>query len=128
MHGLADAGFVPAVAAAPELVGFTEEETASTLCRAISGSALVSALVTKAEWGAVKVMPYKAHLAVDLATGMFSMAAPWLFGFAGNTKARNTFLAMGLVGLVVTALSRPEEMEPGHELNLKRKASALPAL
>ncbi|MGV3540373.1 MAG: hypothetical protein ACO1OQ_11210 [Rufibacter sp.] len=128
MHGIAEVGYIPAVASAPESVGFTEEETATTLCRAISGMALVSALVTKAEWGAVKVMPYKLHLGIDFATSVFALAAPWLFGFAGNEKARNTFLAMGVTGLVVGALSRPDEMDPAKEQTLKRKASQLPAL
>lgn len=88
----------------------------------------MSALVTKAEWGAVQVMPYKAHLAIDFATSVFSLAAPWVFGFSRNTKARNTFLAMGLTGLVVGLLSRPEEMDPERVRTLKRRADALPAM
>ncbi|MFB9862794.1 hypothetical protein EFA69_19510 [Rufibacter immobilis] len=128
LHGIADVAYIPAVASAPETVGFTEEETATTLCRAISGGTLVSALVTKAEWGAVQVMPYKAHLAIDFVTSAFSLAAPWLFGFAHNTKARNTFLTIGLTGLVVGLLSRPEEMDPAKVRKLKLRADALPAL
>ena len=128
MHGLAEAGYIPAVASAPESVGFTEQETATTLCRAIGGMALVSALVTKAEWGVVQAVPYKVHLGIDAATSLFALAAPWLFGFSRHEKARNTFLAMGMTGLVVGALSRPEEMDPGKERSLRRKAEALPAL
>ncbi|WP_181307098.1 hypothetical protein [Rufibacter sp. XAAS-G3-1] len=128
MHGVADVAYIPAVASAPETVGFTEEETATTLCRAIAGGTLVSALVTKAEWGAVQVMPYKAHLAIDFATSVFALAAPWMFGFSQNMKARNTFLAMGLVGLVVGALSRPEEMSPTKVRTLRRRADTHPAL
>ncbi|RNI22008.1 hypothetical protein [Rufibacter latericius] len=128
MHGIAEVAYIPAVAAAPESVGFTEEETATTLCRAIAGGTLVSALVTKAEWGAVQVMPYKAHLAIDFATSIFSLAAPWMFGFSQNTKARNTFVTMGLVGLVVGTLSRPEEMDPTRVRTLRRRADTHPAL
>ena len=128
MHGVAEAVYIPAMASAPESVGFTEEETATTLCRAIGGMALMSALITKAEWGAVQVLPYKAHLAVDVATSLFTLAAPWLFGFSGNEKARNVFIGLGVTGLVVGALSRPEEMDPAKERSLRRKAKALPAL
>ncbi|MFC6998878.1 SPW repeat domain-containing protein [Rufibacter roseus] len=128
LHGIADVAYIPAVASAPETVGFTEEETATTLCRAISGGTLVSALVTRAEWGAVKAMPFKMHLAVDFATSAFALAAPWLFGFSKNAKARNTFVAMGLTGLVVGLLSRPEEMDPDKEQWLKQKAEQLPPL
>lgn len=108
-HGVADYLYVPAVAAAPELAGFTSP-TAARLARAFSASALVSALCTRAEWGVVKVVPYRTHLAVDAVTGLAALAAPWLFGFADDARARNTFLAMGVVALSAVALSRPEEM------------------
>jgi hypothetical protein len=128
MHGEAEAAYIPAMATAPESIGFTRQETATTLCRAIGGMALVSALVTKAEWGAVPVVPFKAHLAVDMVTSLFTLAAPWLFNFSHHEKARNTFLALGATGLVVSALSRSEEMDPMKERSLRRKAEALPAL
>jgi hypothetical protein len=38
------------------------------------------------------------------------LSAPWLFGFAKDRKARNTFLAAGLFGLLAGLLSKPEEM------------------
>ncbi|WP_062544658.1 hypothetical protein [Rufibacter tibetensis] len=128
MHGIAEVAYIPAVAMMPETAGFTEEETATTLCRAIAGNALVSALVTKAEWGAVQVMPYKLHLGIDFATSAFALAAPWLFGFSNNEKARNAFVGMGVTGLLVGLLSRPEEMDPAKVRTLKRRADALPAL
>ena len=37
-------------------------------------------------------------------------AAPTLFGFAGNPKARNAFLAFGVFGLMAGTLSQPDEM------------------
>ncbi|WP_205504365.1 SPW repeat domain-containing protein [Rufibacter psychrotolerans] len=128
LHGVLEAAYIPAIASAPETVGFTEEETATTLCRAIGGMALTSALVTKAEWGAVQVMPYKTHLTMDFVTSAFTLAAPWLFGFSQNTKARNAFVGMGLTGVLVGLLSRPEEMDPAKVRRLRRKADNLPAL
>lgn len=117
MHGvLADYPYLLAVSTAPETVGFAEDSpTATALCRAIGGGVLATSLLTRAEWGVVRVLPYKAHLAkahlaIDLGTSLFALAAPWLFGFAKNEKARNTFLAMGAVGLVAGALCKPEEM------------------
>ena len=63
----------------------------------------MSSLLTRAEWGAVQVMPYRAHhrahLVVDAALDAFALAAPWRFGFAGDRRARNTSLAMGAAGL-----------------------------
>jgi hypothetical protein len=116
-HWPADYSYIPLVATAPETLGFSNEKAATTLCRVFSGGVLLSALFTRAEWGLVRVMPYKAHVALDFASGVAALAAPWLFGFAHHARARNTFLAMGVTGLVVSWLSgifrEPEEMPRG---------------
>jgi len=110
MHGVADYGYAPLMFAAPEIAGFTDEKKAVMISRIIGGKVLASTLLTKAEWGVYKVIPFKVHLALDVAVSLFSLAAPWIFGFANNAKARNTFLAMGAVGAVVTSLTEPREM------------------
>jgi hypothetical protein len=103
-HGFTDYSYIP------HLVGFTENKTATTLCYVLSSTILASSLVTRAEWGLFKVMPYKAHLVLDTVGGLTALTAPWLFGFAKNRKARNTFLAAGIFGLMAGLLSKPEEM------------------
>ena len=109
-HGFTDYSYVPLVSSAPHLVGFTENKTAATLCYVLSSTILASSLVTRAEWGVFKVMPYRAHLVLDTVGGLAALTAPWLFGFAKDRKARNTFLAAGLFGLMAGLLSKPEEM------------------
>ncbi|RYY07150.1 MAG: hypothetical protein EOP43_04125 [Sphingobacteriaceae bacterium] len=111
-HGFTDYSYVPLTALAPELFGFEDEETAKLLARIQSGSILLSSLFTRAEWGLFKVMPYKMHLVLDTSVGLFSLAAPWLFGFSKNKKARNTFLMFAAFGLAAGLLSKPEEMPP----------------
>lgn len=110
LHGVADYSYVALVSAAPQLFGFAEEQSASLLCRVLSASALVYSIFTRAEWGFIRAIPYKAHLALDTASGVFSFAAPWLFGFSQNARARNTFLSMGAAGLIAGLLSEPQEM------------------
>ena len=117
MHALTDYSYVPLVAAAPKLAGFEEEKTAVNLCHLLSSSILLSSLVTRAEWGPVPVMPYKAHLALDTFGGALALGAPWLFGFARNARARDTFLAMGAFGLMAGLLSQPEEMNESRHNN-----------
>jgi hypothetical protein len=77
-------------------MGFTENKAATTLCHVLSGTVLVSSLFTRAEWGPIPIMPYKAHLAIDTLGGLTALTAPWLFGFAKNRKARNT-LVLGVL-------------------------------
>ncbi len=117
MHGVADYAYGPMVLAAPKIAGFEDEDKAVLISQIIGGGVIASTVLTKAEWGLVKVIPFKAHLALDVAVSLFSLVAPWLFGFANNAKARNTFLAMGTIGAVVTSLTQPEEMDELDKLN-----------
>lgn len=110
LHGVADYSYAPLVAAAPELAGFTNNKTATTLCRAVGGGVLTATLFTRAEWGLVKAIPFKTHLTLDVVVGALTLTAPWLFGFSGNTRARNAFLAMGATSVVAGLLTQPEEM------------------
>jgi len=109
-HGFIDYTFIPFTLAAPKMFGFEDEEKAVALTRVLAGTTAVSGLLTRAEWGVFKVMPFKYHLALDLATGGFALAAPWLFGFSKNKKALATFIGMGVLGLLAGSLTQQEEM------------------
>jgi len=109
-HGFTDYTYIPLVSSAPYLVGFADNKTATTLCYVLSSTILASSLVTRAEWGVFKVLPYKAHLVLDMLGGLTALTAPWLFGFAKDRKARHTSVAAGIFGLLARLLSRPEEM------------------
>ena len=112
MHGfLADYLFAALIATAPETVGFTENKTATTLCCVVGAAILGMSLCTRYEAGVVRVLPFRAHLALDVAADGLALVAPWLFGFADNERARNTFLAAGVVPLIVAGLlTEPDEM------------------
>jgi hypothetical protein len=105
LHGVADYAYVPAVLTAPETVGFTDQPTATALCRVMSSGVLLSTLLTRAEWGLVRVMPYKTHVTLDFVAGLAAVSAPWLFGFGEHKRARNTFLAIGAISLGASLLS-----------------------
>ena len=111
MHGiLTDYPYIATVSSAPKLLGFEDEEKAALLCRLLSGTILVSSILTRAEWGWLKVMPYKMHLALDTLGGVTALSAPFALGFSKNPRARNFFLAIGVFGLIAGLLSDPEEM------------------
>ncbi len=111
MHGLlTDYPYIALVSTAPATVGFSDNKPAATLARVLSSGILASSLFTRAEWGLFRTMSYKTHLVIDTLGGATALVAPWLFGFAKNTRARNTFLVMGAFGLMAGLLSKPEEM------------------
>lgn len=110
-HGAIDYAYGAIVALLPELVKFKDAKTPTTLCRTLATGAFAYSLLTKAEWGVAKVIPFKTHLTIDFTTSLFAIGAPWLLGFSGNTKALNTLIGVGLAGLTASLLTQREEME-----------------
>ena len=92
----------------PKLLKFGDEPAAVTLFKVFGFSALASALTTRYEGGAVKTIPFNTHLKLDAACALLMLPMPWLLGFAGNARARNTTLAVALAELAVVALSQPD--------------------
>lgn len=110
VHGAIDYTYAALVPLMPEIAGFKDEEKAALLCRVLGGGAFAYSALTKAEWGLYKVLPFKAHLLVDLSVSLFAIGAPWLLGFAGNKRARNAIVAIGAAGLLASLLTENEEM------------------
>jgi hypothetical protein len=104
-HVYADYSYVPLVLAAPLLAGFSTNKPASAICRAFAVSALGYSLCTKAKWGVWKLIPYRVHAALDLASGVLALAVSQTPVVSKDKPARLTFLAMGLTGLIVGGLS-----------------------
>ncbi|MBW3637158.1 MAG: hypothetical protein KY445_11955 [Armatimonadetes bacterium] len=111
LHGVLDYGYAAAIAASPELFNFQDQPSATILCRAMGALTFVTSLCTRYELGAIRVLPFKMHLAADALTGIMSLGAPWLLGFASHERARNTFVGFGVLALVVSSLTQPAEME-----------------
>lgn len=104
-HVYADYSYVPTVFMAPQLAHFEDNKMASNICRAFSATALSYSLLTDAKWGAVKLIPYSVHASLDIASGIAAFAVAAIPQVAKDKAARNTFIAMGITGLVVGALS-----------------------
>jgi hypothetical protein len=111
MHGVADYGYSALISAAPEVMGFKDEETAALLSRVVGGGVLLTSLMTRYELGLFRVLPFKAHLTADVLAGLFTLSAPWFFGFSRNSRARNTFVAMGAFSVMAGLLTESEEMD-----------------
>lgn len=110
LHGAADYAYAAAIIAAPRLFGFQNDPAAVRVCQVMGAGVLTATLLTRAEWGAVKVIPFRTHLAADFGAGLLAMGAPWLFGFAGDTRARTSLLAFGATSVLASRLTQPEEM------------------
>ena len=111
MHGiLTDYPYVLIVGASPYLFGFADVPSAVLATRLLAGTILLSSLLTRAEWGLFRVMPYKFHLVLDVLGGVTALASPWLFGFSGNRNATVFAIGAGIFGLFAGLCSKTEDM------------------
>lgn len=95
IHGFIDYGAVLVLALAPTLFGFAG--IAALLCYVLAVVQLGMSLATAYPLGLAHLIPFTAHGGVELVTSFFLVAAPWLFGFADVTAARNFFVIGGIV-------------------------------
>ena len=83
-HGALDLVTAGTLLAAPKLLGLQGVPRAGSVLRLAGGGAAVYSMLTDYEFGVVKVLPMRAHLAMDAASGALVASSPWLFGFAGK--------------------------------------------
>ena len=89
-----------ALIAAPWLFGFADEGGAAMMVPIYVGLfILFSELTTTSPISLVKLVPMRIHIIVDILTGLFLLASPWLFGFADLEE--NAWVPHVVVGVLV---------------------------
>ncbi len=102
-HGILDYAVAATLVFAPFILGF--EGIALALAVAGGLGLFVYSLVTDYSISARKLLPFKAHLAIDFAAALVLVAAPFVFGFTGLERA--FYLVIGIAVLVVVAVTDP---------------------
>lgn len=89
-----------ALIAAPWLFGFADEGGAAMMVPIYVGLfILLSELTTTSPISLVKLVPMRIHIIMDILTGLFLLASPWLFGFADLEE--NAWVPHVVVGVLV---------------------------
>ena len=91
-HGYIDYAAILLLAVAPSLLDFGG--LPATLCYAVAGIYFVMVLLTAYPLGAIKIIPFPVHGAVEIVLAPMFAVLPWLAGFADLPVARNFFLVM----------------------------------
>jgi hypothetical protein len=101
----------------PRLLGFSKALTRGM--DAVAITKLAYTLLTRHELGAYKVLPMKAHLAMDVAGGAMLAALPFAVG-EDDPVATGTCLAMGVFDIAAAPLTetepRPDSQWPGQQV------------
>ncbi len=64
---------------------------------------IATAMLTNYEAGILKIIPMPAHLKINLITGIFLAASPWVFNF--NHQVYLPHLSMGIFGICAAILT-----------------------
>ena len=120
-HAVVDYAWAATMMAAPWLFGFSRNRKAKTNAVASGAAILGLSLLTRYPLGAVKLIPFPVHGAVEAAAGAMTAAAPWLMGFSRDRGAKWTHLVAGLGTLAVVAVTdyrAAEEPEGAWSVNV----------
>jgi hypothetical protein len=95
-HGAVDMATGPALIAAPTLLRMNGNNGATIPPRVVGAAATAYALLTDYEFGIKRVLPMRAHLALDAAAGLALAATPFLTG--ASKKGVRHWLPHALLG------------------------------
>jgi hypothetical protein len=102
-HGVLDYATVAAFLNAPMVFGF--HGTPAAIAYWLAGIHLLMTGCTDFPVGFFMWIPFRIHGVIELLAGIFVLAAPWIFGFAQEIAARNFFLGIAIILLLVVALT-----------------------
>ncbi|WP_299047965.1 hypothetical protein [uncultured Tateyamaria sp.] len=107
IHAWLDYPVALALIALPFLLGLgTSNPLALTISPVVGVAALLLTVFTDHHLGVIRVLPYKLHLAVDLAVGLLFLILPFALGFSGLDAAY--YWLNGTAVVAVISLSKPE--------------------
>ncbi|HEX2111770.1 MAG TPA: hypothetical protein VHF67_09465 [Gaiellaceae bacterium] len=113
VHGIVDYVTGATLVAAPELFRLKGVPRSARVPRLLGTGATGYSLLTDYELGAVRLLPMRAHLALDAAGGALLALSPWLLGTA--RRGRRHWLPHALVGAGEIAFALVTKSEPEGE-------------
>jgi hypothetical protein len=108
VHGVLDYLVGIALILAPNIFQFSDVGGAAVFVpRALGAILILYSLLTRYEWGILKVVPMPYHLVVDFAASAFLAASPFIFGFISlKPNAWVPHIAVGVVVILVVLVSQ----------------------
>ena len=103
IHGYLDFLTVVLFLLAPTLLGLSQ--LPAILAYAIAAIHLIVTLTSDFPFGAVKLIPFTIHGWIEHLVGPSLIALPFIAGFANEGAARNFYIGIGLVIIVVGILT-----------------------
>lgn len=125
VHGRLDYLTAPGLVAAPELLRLDGTRGEALPPRIAGVAAAIYSALTDYEAGVRRVIPMRAHLALDAASGVALALAPWLSGAA--RRGPRHWLPHALIGASEVAIAAATRPQPPRTTGLRRAWRAMTA-
>lgn len=118
IHALIDYPVAFALMILPFALGLGEtNSTALYLSPVIGVAAFLLTVFTDHHLGLFRILPYRMHLAADLAVGILFLTAPLVLGFSGLDAAY--YWLNGAAVVAVIGLSSPRSLSQGQSVSIE---------
>lgn len=107
-HGCIDYLMGILLIAAPSLWELNSENPESSILYVLGVTMIIYSALTHYELGLIKMIPMKVHLFLDVASGIFLAASPWLFNFENAISTPYVVLGVLEIGVGLVTSSRPQ--------------------
>jgi hypothetical protein len=106
-HGYIDYIMGIFLLASPSLFSLNMQGMESIIFYINGAAVILYSLLTNYEVGLIKIIPMKGHLILDILSGIFLAASPWLFGFSDLVYGPHLVLGILEICAVLMTESRP---------------------
>lgn len=107
VHGVLDYIVGLLLIAAPWIFNFDNGSAAQWIPVGVGAVVLIMSLMTNYEAGAMKLVPVRVHLTLDVIAGIFLAASPWLFRFSNEVSAPHVIVGLLLIFSGLFTETRP---------------------
>jgi hypothetical protein len=118
VHGVMDYLMGILLIASPWLFDFNRGGMETWIPVILGVGALVYSVMTDYELGLTRTLSMPTHLTLDLVSGIFLAASPWIFGFADYV-----YMPQLVLGIIEIGASLMTKREPSNEGRRSRKRS-----
>jgi hypothetical protein len=105
MHGILDYFFSIVLICSPWLLGFYKDGAETWVPVTLGAMGIIYSLFTDYQYGAVRVLSMRKHLWIDILSGFFLAASPWVFNFSDHVYVPHVIF--GLLEIAIAIMTDP---------------------
>jgi len=114
------------IIAAPWIFGFSDVDSAKTVCIAVGAVMLLAGSMTDWRLSIARVIPLRAHMMTDLMLGAVLILAPFVLGFSDEGGATRFTVIAGVLEILTALATRWDPIE-AEEPAVDRRSRSTPA-